>query len=43
MGEARRHLEALSLHPDQGRVAPLRAELEREIALADTKRNPRRS
>lgn len=42
MGEARRHLEALSMHPDQGRVAPLRAELEREITLADTKRTPRR-
>ena len=38
MGEARRHLEALSLHPDQGRVAPLRAELEREIAAADRRR-----
>jgi hypothetical protein len=42
MGEARRHLEALSLHPDQGRVAPLRAELEREILLADRQRPPRR-
>lgn len=44
MGEARRHLEALSLHPDQGRVAPLRAELEREIAAASRRRpkTPRR-
>ncbi len=38
MGEARRHLDALGLHPDQGRVAPLRAELEREINLAERKR-----
>jgi hypothetical protein len=38
MGEARRHLDALGLHPDQGRVAPLRAELEREIHLAERKR-----
>lgn len=42
MGEARRHLEALSLHPDQGRVASLRAELEREIAAADGTRRSRR-
>lgn len=35
IAEARRHLDALSLHPDQGRVAPLRAELEREIAVAE--------
>jgi hypothetical protein len=38
MGEARRHLDALGLHPDQGRVAPLRAELEREINSAERKR-----
>lgn len=38
MGEARRHLDALGLHPDQGRVAPLRAELEREINMAERKR-----
>lgn len=38
MGEARRHLEALSLHPDQGRVGPLRAELERQIQNADRRR-----
>ncbi len=33
VGEARRHLEALGLHPDAGRAAALRAELERLIAL----------
>jgi hypothetical protein len=38
IGEARRHLQALADHPDQGRVAPLRAELERAIAEADSKR-----
>jgi hypothetical protein len=38
MGEARRHLEALGLHPDQGRVAPLRADLERQISDADKRR-----
>ena len=35
LGEARRHLRALAEHPDQGRVAPLRAELEEAIARAD--------
>ncbi|GAA4963034.1 hypothetical protein [Kineococcus glutinatus] len=34
-GEARRHLKALSDHPDQGRVKPLQQELERYIAQAD--------
>lgn len=38
IGEARRHLAALAEHPDQGRVAPVRAELERAIAQADEKR-----
>lgn len=38
IGEARRHLEVLGEHPDQGRVAPLRAELERAIAEADQRR-----
>lgn len=38
ISEARRHLEALSQHPDQGRVGPLRAELERAIAEADQRR-----
>jgi len=35
IGEARRHLGALAEHPDQGRVAAVRAELERAIAQAD--------
>ncbi|WP_432488161.1 hypothetical protein [Kineococcus sp. SYSU DK018] len=35
LAEARRHLKALGEHPDQGRVAPLRAELEEAIARAD--------
>ena len=34
VAEARRHLEALSQHPDQARVAVLRAELERQITAA---------
>ena len=34
LGEARRHLRALSDHPDKGRVAPLQQELERSIAEA---------
>jgi hypothetical protein len=34
-GEARRHLNALSDHPDQQAVASMRAELEHRIALAD--------
>lgn len=38
IGEARRHLQALAEHPDQGRVGPLRAELERAISEADAKR-----
>lgn len=41
-GEARRHLEVLSQHPDQGRVAPLRAQLEREITAADQRPRSRR-
>ena len=41
IGEARRHLEALSEHPDKGRVAPVRAELERAIAEADQQRQGR--
>jgi hypothetical protein len=32
VGEARRHLQALGLHPDEGRVRALRVELERLIA-----------
>jgi hypothetical protein len=32
VGEARRHLDALELHPDKVRVRPLRQELERLIA-----------
>jgi hypothetical protein len=40
-GEARRHLEALSMHPDQGRVAALRAELERRIAQSEPVRDVR--
>lgn len=40
IGEARKHLEVLSNHPDQGRVAPLRAELERYVAQADSRRTP---
>lgn len=39
IGEARRHLEALSDHPDKGKVAPVRAELERAIAGADQRNN----
>ena len=35
LGEARRHLRALSEHPDKGRVAPLQRELEGYIARAD--------
>jgi hypothetical protein len=42
-GEARRHLEALSAHPDQGRVAALRAELERRIAQSEPVREVRPS
>jgi hypothetical protein len=38
LAEARRHLKALGEHPDQGRVAPLRAELEEAIAKADRAR-----
>ena len=38
LAEARRHLKALGEHPDQGRVAPLRAELEDAIARADRAR-----
>ncbi|WP_461021802.1 hypothetical protein [Thalassiella azotivora] len=38
IAEARRHLEALSQHPDQGRVGPLRAELEAQIHSADPRR-----
>lgn len=41
IGEARRHLEALGEHPDKGRVAPVRAELERAIADADQQRQGR--
>jgi hypothetical protein len=37
-GEARRHLDALSAHPDQGRAAALRAELERRIAQSEPAR-----
>lgn len=36
VAEARRHLVALELHPDQGRVAPVRAELERLIERSET-------
>ena len=35
LGEARRHLRALSEHPDKGRVAPLQRELEAAIERAD--------
>ncbi|WP_432491417.1 hypothetical protein [Kineococcus auxinigenes] len=35
LAEARRHLKALAEHPDQDRVAPMRAELEDAIARAD--------
>ncbi|WP_299035279.1 hypothetical protein [uncultured Pseudokineococcus sp.] len=35
VGEARRHLEALSAHPDSARVEVVRAELERVIAGAE--------
>jgi hypothetical protein len=38
VGEARRHLEALGLHPDRGRVEPLRAELDRLIARSERDR-----
>lgn len=41
IGEARRHLGALSEHPDKGRVAPVRAELERAITEADQQRQGR--
>lgn len=37
-GDARRHLEALSLHPDQGAVRTLRAELEGLIARLEAER-----
>lgn len=35
IGEARRHLEALAAHPDQGRAAAVSSELESEIARAE--------
>ncbi|NAZ75642.1 hypothetical protein GTQ99_09445 [Kineococcus sp. T13] len=38
LAEARRHLKALAEHPDTGRVAQLRAELEDAIARADRAR-----
>ncbi|MEJ5868190.1 hypothetical protein WDV85_10625 [Pseudokineococcus sp. 5B2Z-1] len=38
VGEARRHLEALSAHPDSARVEVVRAELERVIAGAEDQR-----
>ena len=38
IGDARRHLAALSLHPDEGRVAALRAELEGLIARLEQER-----
>jgi hypothetical protein len=37
-GEARRNLEALAGHPDAGQVAPIRAELQREIEDAERNR-----
>lgn len=37
--DARRHLDALSLHPDVGRVQQLRVELERRIAEAEQLRS----
>lgn len=42
VGEARRHLEALALHPDAGRAAALRAELERLIAAGRPAATPPR-
>jgi hypothetical protein len=38
IGDARRHLDALSAHPDAGRVAELRAELEGLIAQLEAER-----
>jgi hypothetical protein len=38
IGDARRHLDALSLHPDEGRVSALRAELEGLIARLEAER-----
>jgi len=38
IGDARRHLDALSLHPDEGRVAALRAELESLILRLEAER-----
>jgi hypothetical protein len=40
VAEARRHLKAFELHPDQGAVSRARAELEREIAAADRRSAP---
>lgn len=41
VGEARRHLEALASHPDQGRVQPIQQELERLIARSERSRPSR--
>lgn len=38
MAEARRHLEAMSHHPDKGKVAPLQIDLQRYISEEDAKR-----
>jgi hypothetical protein len=38
VGDARRHLDALSQHPDEGHAAALRAELEGLIAQLETER-----
>lgn len=43
VGEARRHLEALGQHPDAGRAAQVRAELERLIAAGPPADVPARS
>lgn len=40
VSEARRHLKAFELHPDQGAVSRIRAELERQIAAADRRPTP---
>lgn len=40
VAEARRHLKAFELHPDQGAVDRIRAELESEIAAADMRPTP---
>ena len=42
VGEARRHLQALGMHPDEGRAHALRAELERLIASGSVEQTPAR-